>query len=97
MKKNKVDSAKIRNNPGEHAYLPNERDDYHLPDEDLISTAPNGDITMIPNPVTDDIVVNNIAWQEFNYTDSMADRLSEIESVKKIQNQPKSHTKNNKK
>ena len=52
---------------------------------------------MIPNPVTDDIVVNNIAWQEFNYTDSMADRLSEIESVKEIQKQPKSHLKNNKK
>lgn len=62
-------------------YLPNERDDYHPNDENLISTAPNGDVTPLPNPATDPIVCNNIAWLEFDYTQSMADEMKNLEDV----------------
>lgn len=63
-------------------YLPNERDNYHPHDENLKSTAPNGDVTPLPNPATDPIVCNNIAWMEFDYTDSLADEMKNIEDVK---------------
>ena len=52
-------------------YLPKLRTGYNLPDEELRSYSPKGDSTFIPNPATDPIVVNNIAWQEFNYTEDL--------------------------
>ena len=52
-------------------YLPKLRTGYKLRDEELRSYSPKGDSTFIPNPATDPIVVNNIAWQEFNYTEDL--------------------------
>lgn len=63
-----------KNNP----YLPNERSWYEAPEEKLISKSPEGIDTILPDPVDDPIVVNNIAYMEFDYTeDLLAD--SEIE------------------
>lgn len=62
-----------------NVYLPDERTGYHPNDEDLVSKAPNGDITPIPNPATDPIVCNNISWPEFDYTESMADEMNDFE------------------
>lgn len=52
-------------------YLPKVRDYYHPTNEECqiytgVRTAIN-----IPNPTEDDIVVNNIAYQEFDYTEDM--------------------------
>lgn len=51
-------------------YLPKVRCDYHP--VSLNSTSPNGLPTII-SPVTDPVVCNNIAWQEGDYTEDMAD------------------------
>lgn len=56
------------------SYLPNLRTDYSSQNKDLISKAPNGDITPIPNPATDPIVANNIATAEFDYTESISSK-----------------------
>lgn len=64
------------------AYLPENRTNYSP--HDLKSFAPNGDITRLPNPAADDIVVNNIAWQEFDYTQSMANELEEQEALEEF-------------
>lgn len=64
-----------------NVYLPDERTGYHPNDEDLVSKAPNGDITPIPNPATDPIVCNNISWPEFDYTESMADEMNDFEDA----------------
>lgn len=53
-------------------YLPKVRTSYSPTENEIKSYSPNGDSTMLPNPANDDIVVNNIAWQEFDYTDSLA-------------------------
>lgn len=52
-------------------YLPKVRTYYQPTNEEYqIYTGVGIDIN-IPNPVEDDIVVNNIAYQEFDYTEDM--------------------------
>ena len=59
----------MTNNP----YLPKIRIDTILKDEQIRSFSPKGDSTFIPNPATDPIVVNNIAWQESDYTEDLTE------------------------
>ena len=54
-------------------YLPKVRTDYHPTESKIKSYSSNGDSTPLPNPAVDNIVVNNIACQEFDYTESLAD------------------------
>lgn len=54
-------------------YLPKNRTFYPNKKGNLKSFAPNGDYTILPNPAEDPIVCNNIAWQEFDYTEDMSD------------------------
>lgn len=67
-----------------NVYLPDERTGYHPNDEDLVSKAPNGDITPIPNPASDPIVSQNISNQEFDYTESMFDEMNDFEDAEGI-------------
>lgn len=53
-------------------YLPKERAWYH-PTAKEVNKFNKGEEVKLPSPITDDIAVNNIAWQEFDYTESMAD------------------------
>lgn len=55
----------------EKPYPPKMRTDYDKSGKKLQSFSPSGDSTFIPNPSTDPIVVNNIAWQEFDYTEEL--------------------------
>lgn len=52
-----------------NAYLPRERDGYEPASHYLVSKSPRGVNTKLPSTVEDDIVVNNIACMEFNYTE----------------------------
>ena len=54
-------------------YLPKNRTFYPTIKGNLKSYAPNGNYTILPNPAEDSIVVNNIAWQEFDYTEDISD------------------------
>lgn len=55
-------------------YLPKSRTDYSPSKEDLQSKSKIGDTyTTLPNPTEDPIVCNNIAWQEFDYTEDPLD------------------------
>ena len=54
-------------------YLPKNRTFYPATKGNLKSYAPNGNYTILPNPAEDPIVVNNIAWQEFDYTEDISD------------------------
>lgn len=53
-------------------YLPRTRTSYHPKESEIRSFSPNGDSTPLANPAVDPIVVNNIASQEFDYTQSLA-------------------------
>ena len=54
-------------------YLPNIRTNYH-PTSSSVESATGVDFKIhMPNPAVDPIVVNNIAWQEFDYTQYMVD------------------------
>ena len=55
------------------AYLPKVRTDYHPSNSDCQSSTGVGQTTNIPNPASDPIVVNNIASQEFDYTQDLMD------------------------
>lgn len=50
-------------------YLPHVRSWYEPSEEQLVSKSPEGVNTMLPNPVEDPIVVNNISYMEFDYTE----------------------------
>ena len=52
-------------------YLPKIRTDYHPSNEDCQTSTGVGTTNNIPNPANDPIVVNNIASQEFDYTQDM--------------------------
>jgi hypothetical protein len=52
-------------------YLPHARTSYSPKQADIRSFAPNGDSTPLANPAVDPIVANNIASQEFDYTESL--------------------------
>ncbi|WP_293983214.1 hypothetical protein [uncultured Clostridium sp.] len=56
-----------------NTYLPKVRTNYHPTKEDCQTSSKAGKTTNIPNPATDPIVVNNIASQEFDYTQDMMD------------------------
>lgn len=54
-----------------NAYLPKMRTNYH-PDKNDVESGTGVDFPInMPNPATDSIVVNNIANQEFDYTEDM--------------------------
>lgn len=54
-----------------NAYLPKIRTNYH-PDKNDIESGTGVDFSInMPNPAIDSIVVNNIANQEFDYTEDM--------------------------
>ncbi len=54
-----------------NAYLPKIRTNYH-PDKNDVESGTGVDFPInMPNPATDSIVVNNIANQEFDYTEDM--------------------------
>ena len=56
-------------------YLPKARTDYHPTKSSIENkTEKEADINL-PNPATDPIVVNNIAWQEFDYTEDLTDEV----------------------
>ena len=50
-------------------YLPRERSWYKPDREALISRSPEGIDSILPNPVEDPIVSNNISYMEFDYTE----------------------------
>ena len=55
----------------EQSYLPKMRTDY-TPSDESVESATGVDFPInMPNPATDSIVVNNIANQEFDYTQDM--------------------------
>ena len=55
----------------EQAYLPKMRTDY-TPNDESVESATGVDFPInMPNPAIDSIVVNNIASQEFDYTQDM--------------------------
>lgn len=56
-----------------NVYLPHVRSYYEPDKESLISKSPEGLDTTLANTVEDDIVANNIACYEFNYTDDLED------------------------
>ena len=51
-------------------YLPSLRSWYEPSEQSLISKSPEGIDTILPNPAEDPIVVNNISYMEFDYTNS---------------------------
>lgn len=51
------------------SYLPSEKTGYAPPESALVSYAPDGSFTKLPNTVTDPIVVNNIVNAEFDNTE----------------------------
>lgn len=53
----------------QNQYLPNARTGYSPDKHSLVSESPTGADTKLPNTVTDDIAVNNIACAEFDYTE----------------------------
>ena len=60
-------------NKKDSSYLPKQRTNYH-PTESEVESATGVDFPInMPNPAVDSIVVNNIAYQEFDYTESMLD------------------------
>lgn len=59
-------------------YLPHERSWYEAPEGTLISKSPEGIDTILASPVEDPIVVNNISYMEFDYTeDPISDSIIE--------------------
>ena len=52
-----------------NVYLPRERTGYEPSKEDLVSKSPEGVDTPLANTVEDQIVVNDIACYEFDYTE----------------------------
>ena len=73
-KKNVANHTILKNNSKNNltsAYLPKMRTDY-TPSDESVESATGVDFPInMPNPATDSIVVNNIAYQEFDYTQDM--------------------------
>ncbi|MBE6070364.1 MAG: hypothetical protein E7208_00215 [Clostridium butyricum] len=70
-------------NKKDYSYLPKQRTNYH-PTESEVESATGVDFSInLPNPAEDSIVVNNIADQEFDYTESMIDTESSLVDNKK--------------
>lgn len=60
-------------NKKDSSYLPKQRTNYHPTESEVESTTGVDFPINMPNPAVDSIVVNNIANQEFDYTESMLD------------------------
>lgn len=58
-------------------YLPDVRTCYHPTDAE-VSGYGQDETSHIANPAVDDIVVNNIAWQEFDYTEDLYNADSSV-------------------
>lgn len=56
-------------------YLPKARTDYHPTKESIENNVEEELDINLPNPANDPIVVNNIAWQEFDYTEDLTDEV----------------------
>ena len=56
-----------------NSYLPKDRSFYNPSDSRIQNFSSEDSIVNLPNPLTDSIVVNNIATQEFDYTDDPLD------------------------
>lgn len=73
-KKRASDTSDVRDDNKKaftNAYLPKIRTNYH-PDKNDVESGTGVDFPInMPNPATDSIVVNNIANQEFDYTEDM--------------------------
>lgn len=59
-------------------YLPKVRTGYHPSNSAVNSVSGTDKDINLPNPATDPIVVNNIAYQEFDYTQDMTDDGDDI-------------------
>lgn len=62
-------------------YLPKVRTNYHPSNKDCQTSTEVGTTNNIPNPANDPIVVNNIASQEFDYTQDMMN-INDMNSLK---------------
>lgn len=62
-------------------YLPKMRTEYHPTQEECNDYTEIGHPENMPNPANDPIVVNNIACQEFDYTEKMLDDSLESHSI----------------
>lgn len=69
-------------NKKNYRYLPKQRTDYHPTESEVESTTGVDFSINLPNPAEDPIVVNNIANQEFDYTESMIDTESSLANNK---------------
>lgn len=63
----------MKNKKNSNIYLPKERTGYDNTDKEFQSYDKVKHLKNMPNPATDPITVNNIAWQEFDYTEDMTD------------------------
>lgn len=64
-------------------YGPDKRDFMEAEQKEVKSYSPTKDYTLLPDNVTDRIAVNNIAYQEFDYTygDVKDDELQDLAGV----------------
>ena len=58
---------------GKSPYLPKVRTGYHPSDRAINAASVSDKDIHLPNPAVDPIVVNNIAYCEFDYTEDMMD------------------------
>ena len=56
-------------------YLPKDRCNYHPTTDSIENEVEQKEAINLPNPANDPIVVNNIAWQEFDYTEDLTDEV----------------------
>ena len=59
------------NKKSKNKYPPEDRDFLTPSASGLVSESSSGSSTDLPDPVEDEIVVNNIATSEFNYTENL--------------------------
>lgn len=76
-------------------YLPNERG-YFDQEPQIIKSYSEKDCTILPDPVTDPIVSNNIAWLEFDYT-SPAEEYADLHYKTENTAKTNSHKRHNRK
>lgn len=73
----------MKNSKENLSYGPEKRDFMEAPQKEVKSYSPKKDYTLLPDNVTDRIAVNNIAYQEFDYTygDVEHDELHDLAGV----------------
>ncbi|MGH4118285.1 hypothetical protein [Clostridium sp.] len=63
-----------------HTYAPHERDFFDIEPREIRSySETKDDYTILPDPVTDPIVSNNISYVEFDYTYNGGQEFPDIE------------------